>query len=115
MIRLYELIISGVIAGMGGAFMSMAYVSGFTKDMISGRGFIALAAEAMGCGKPLLSSLAALLFGFTDSLANNLQVLGLSSDLARMFPYVITIVALSIYASKTARGIRKTKKRHAAK
>ena len=114
-IRLYALIISGVIAGMGGAFMSMAYVSGFTKDMISGRGFIALAAEAMGCGKPLLSSLAALLFGFTDSLANNLQVLGLSSDLARMFPYVITIVALSIYASKTARGIRKTKKRHAAK
>ena len=104
------LLISGAIAGMGGAFMSMAYVSGFTKDMVSGRGFIALAAEAMGRGRPLLSSLAELLFGFTDSLANNLQVLGLSSDLARMFPYVITIIALSIYAGRSARG-RKAKRR----
>lgn len=109
-IRFLALLISGAIAGMGGAFMSMAYVSGFTKDMVSGRGFIALAAEAMGRGRPLLSSLAALLFGFTDSLANNLQVLGLSSDLARMFPYVITIIALSIYAGRSARG-RKAKRR----
>lgn len=109
-IRFYALLISGAIAGMGGAFMSMAYVSGFTKDMVSGRGFIALAAEAMGRGRPLASSLAALLFGFTDSLANNLQVLGLSSDLARMFPYLITIVALSVYAGRSARG-RKMKRR----
>ena len=109
-IRFLALLISGAIAGMGGAFMSMAYVSGFTKDMVSGRGFIALAAEAMGRGRPLMSSLAALLFGFTDSLANNLQVLGLSSDLARMFPYVITIIALSIYAGRSSRG-RKMKRR----
>ena len=109
-IRFLALLISGAIAGMGGAFMSMAYVSGFTKDMVSGRGFIALAAEAMGRGRPLMSSLAALLFGFTDSLANNLQVLGLSSDLARMFPYVITIIALSIYAGRSSRG-RKVKRR----
>ncbi len=109
-IQFQALLISGAIAGMGGAFMSMAYVSGFTKDMVSGRGFIALAAEAMGRGRPLLSSLAALLFGFTDSMANNLQVLGLSSDLARMFPYVITIVALSIYAGRVSR--RRGLKRH---
>ncbi len=101
-IRFFALLISGAIAGMGGAFMSMAYVSGFTKDMVSGRGFIALAAEAMGKGKPLLSTLAALLFGFADSLANNLQVLGLSSDIARMFPYLITIAALSVYAWRTS-------------
>ncbi len=112
-IRFYALLISGAIAGMGGAFMSMAYVSGFTKDMVSGRGFIALAAEAMGRGRPLLSSLAALLFGFTDSLANNLQVLGLSSDLARMFPYVITIIALSIYAWRSS--ARRTMRRRGAK
>ena len=109
-IRFLALLISGAIAGMGGAFMYMAYVSGFTKDLVSGRGFIALAAEAMGRGRPLMSSLAALLFGFTDSLANNLQVLGLSSDLARMFPYVITIIALSIYAGRSSRG-RKVKRR----
>ena len=106
-IRLYALLISGAIAGMGGAFMSMAYVSGFTKDMVSGRGFIALAAEAMGRGRPLLSTLAAFLFGFTDSLANNLQVVGLSSDLARMVPYVITIIALSLYAWRMVKPRRK--------
>lgn len=110
-IRFYALMISGAIAGMGGAFMSMAYVSGFTKDMVSGRGFIALAAEAMGRGRPLLSSLAALLFGFTDSLANNLQVLGLPSDLARMFPYVITIAALSVYAGRVSRQRRAKRKK----
>lgn len=110
-IQFQALLISGAIAGIGGAFMSMAYVSGFTKDMVSGRGFIALAAEAMGRGRPLLSSLAALLFGFTDSMANNLQVLGLSSDLARMFPYVITIIALSVYARRISRqrGMRRRK------
>jgi len=109
-IRLYALLISGAIAGMGGAFMSMAYVSGFTKDMVSGRGFIALAAEAMGRGRPLLSTLAAFLFGFTDSLANNLQVVGLSSDLARMVPYVITIIALSLYAWRTVKPGRKQRR-----
>jgi len=102
-IRFYALLISGAIAGMGGAFMSMAYISGFTKDMVSGRGFIALAAEAMGHGQPLASTLAALLFGFTDSLANNLQVLGLSNDLARMVPYIITIVALALYTWRSAK------------
>lgn len=113
-IRLIALIISGAIAGMGGAFMSMGYISGFTKDMVSGRGFIALAAEAMGRGLPSLSMASAFLFGFTDSLANNLQVLGLSSDLARMFPYIITVIALSVYAwrawSKSAQPGRRLRR-----
>lgn len=109
-IRFFALLISGAIAGMGGAFMSMAYVSGFTKDMVSGRGFIALAAEAMGRGHPLWSTIASLLFGFADSLANNLQVLGIPSDIARMFPYILTIIALSIYAAR-ARGKRKGARR----
>ncbi len=103
-IRFIALIISGAIAGMGGAFMSMAYVSGFTKDMVSGRGFIALAAEAMGRGHPLWSALSSLLFGFADSLANNLQVLGIPSDIARMFPYVLTVAALSLYAARGRAG-----------
>ena len=111
-IRFYALLISGAIAGMGGAFMSMAYVSGFTKDMVSGRGFIALAAEAMGRGNPLWSALSSLLFGFADSLANNLQVLGIPSDIARMFPYVLTIIALSVYAARSGkqRKARKARK-----
>lgn len=97
-IRLQALLISGAIAGLGGAFMSMAYVSMFTKDMIAGRGFIALAAEAMGVGNPVLSMLSALLFGFADALSNNLQLYNIPSELTRLMPYVFTVIALTFYA-----------------
>lgn len=98
--RLIALLASGGIAGMGGAFMSMAYLSMFTKDMISGRGFIALAAEAMGRGMPLLSLLSSLLFGFADALSSSLQLFNIPSELTRLVPYLLTIIALGIYASK---------------
>jgi len=99
--RLVALLLSGGIAGMGGAFMSMAYLSMFTKDMISGRGFIALAAEAMGRGMPILSLLSSLLFGFADALSSSLQLFNFPSELTRLVPYVLTIVALGIYASRS--------------
>ncbi len=46
------LIIAGTLIGMGGAFMSMGYVSFFSKNMVAGRGFIGIAAESMGHGMP---------------------------------------------------------------
>jgi ABC-type uncharacterized transport system permease subunit len=99
--RLIALLISGGIAGMGGAFMSMAYLSMFTKDMVSGRGFIALAAEAMGRGMPVLSLLSSLLFGFADALSSSLQLFNFPSELTRLVPYLLTIIALGIYASRS--------------
>lgn len=99
-IRLEALLISGAVAGLGGAFMSMAYVSMFTKDMIAGRGFIALAAEAMGQGVPWLSMLSALFFGLADALSNNLQLFNLPSELTRLMPYIFTILALAVYAAR---------------
>lgn len=98
LIKMKALLISGAIAGIGGAFMSMAYVSMFTKDMIAGRGFIALAAEAMGFGKPVLSMISALFFGFADALSNNLQLFNIPSELTRLMPYAFTILALAFYA-----------------
>lgn len=99
-IRQTALLISGGLAGLGGAFMSMAYLSMFTKDMIAGRGFIALAAEAMGMSNPFLSFLASLLFGFADALSNNLQLINIPSELTRVVPYLLTIIALAIYAAR---------------
>ncbi len=99
-IRLEALLISGAISGLGGAFMSMAYVSMFTKDMVAGRGFIALAAEAMGHGTPGLSMLSTLFFGLADALGNNLQLFNLPSELTRLMPYVFTIFALAVYAAQ---------------
>ena len=97
-IQLKALLISGAIAGLGGAFMSMAYVSMFTKDMIAGRGFIALASEAMGCGKPLLSMISALLFGLADAVSNDLQLINIPGELTRIIPYIVTVLALAMYA-----------------
>lgn len=99
-IRRNALLISGGLAGFGGAFMSMAYLSMFTKDMVAGRGFIALAAEAMGMSNPFLSFLASLLFGFADAFSNNLQLFSIPSELSRIVPYLLTIVALTIYAAR---------------
>lgn len=99
-IRRIALLLSGVLAGFGGAFMSMAYLSMFTKDMVAGRGFIALAAEAMGMGKPYLSLLASLLFGFADAFSNNLQMINIPSELTRVVPYLLTIISLGIYAAR---------------
>ncbi len=99
-IRQKALLISGGLAGLGGAFMSMAYLSMFTKDMVAGRGFIALAAEAMGLGNPFLSFLVSLLFGFADAVSNNLQLISVPSELTRIVPYFLTIVALAIYAAR---------------
>ena len=106
-VRLKALLISGAIAGFGGVFMSMSYVSMFTKDMVAGRGFIALAAEAMGQGNPVLSTLSALFFGATDALSNNLQLFNFPSELTRLMPYALTIIALAFYAARMKRQLKK--------
>ena len=88
-----SLLIAGALCGLGGAYMSMSYVSFFSKEMIAGRGFIGMAAESMGRGTPWGVTLSALLFGAADSLAIRLQLLQLPAQLIQTIPYVITIVA----------------------
>ena len=106
-IKYIALGISGALAGMGGAFMSMGYMSSFNTNMTAGRGFIALAAEAMGRGEPIGTMLTSLLFGFADALANNMQSLGLPQELVALTPYVFTIVGLALYAASTLKKNRK--------
>lgn len=92
------LLIAGILAGLGGAFMSMGYVSFFSKEMIAGRGFIGMAAEAMGRGNPFGIFLSSALFGIADSLATRLQILSFPSQLVQTIPYIITIVGISVYS-----------------
>ncbi len=106
-IKYIALAISGGLAGLGGAFMSMGYMSSFNTNMTAGRGFIALAAEAMGRGEPIGTMLTSLLFGFADALANNMQSLGLPQELVALTPYVFTIVGLALYAASTLKKNRK--------
>ncbi|MGH4036249.1 MAG: ABC transporter permease [Sphaerochaeta sp.] len=94
------LVIAGTLAGLGGAFMSMGYVSFFSKNMIAGRGWIGMAAEAMGRGNPFGIFASSLIFGIADSLAIRLQLFDLPSQLVNTIPYVITIITISIYSYK---------------
>ncbi len=102
-----SLILAGALCGLGGAYMSMSYVSFFSKEMVAGRGFIGMAAESMGRGTPWGVMLSALLFGAADSLAIRLQLLQLPAQLIQTIPYVITIIAIAIYSysrSKQKKG-----------
>ncbi len=98
-IQYIALLSSGLLAGFGGAYMSMGYISWFAANMTSGRGFIGLAAAAMG-GTPLGTMLSSLLFGFADALSNAVQALQLPSEFVRMIPYVATIIGITIYSAK---------------
>ena len=102
-IQLIAMLISGVLAGMAGAYMSMGYVSWFARDMMAGRGFIALAAQQLGQETVVGSMLASLAFGAADSLANNLQALRLPSEFVQSIPYAVTIVGLVIYSASKKR------------
>ena len=106
-ISLTALGISGFLAGLGGAYMSMYYSMGFNANMVAGRGFIALAAQAMGRGEPLGAMFSSLLFGTADALRNNMEGTGLPSQLVSTIPYVITIAGLSLYTAST---IKKAKR-----
>ena len=108
-IKYIAMAFSGLMCGFGGAFMSMAYAQGWSQDMVSGRGFIALAAQAMGGGECLGGTLSAIVFGFAQALGIKFSAIGLDSNLASPIPYAVTIVGLVIFA--LVRNNR-TRKRH---
>jgi simple sugar transport system permease protein len=99
---------SGLMSGFGGAFMSMSYAQGWSQDMVSGRGFIALAAQAMGGGECLGGTLSAIMFGFAQALGIKFSAIGMDSNLASPIPYAVTIIGLVVFALVR---ISRTKKR----
>ena len=109
--QVYALIISGLLASMGGAFMSMGFMNGFSQNMVAGRGFIALAAAAMGQLHPVWGMVAALVFGAADALAIVMATMRIPDELVRMIPYLTTIVGLVIFSAmnKRLKDIRKKK------
>ena len=92
------LTIAGVLSGMGGVYMSMGYVSWFAKDLTAGRGWIGIAAAAMSGQHPVGAAVASLFFGVADATANTLPTINLPSQLVLMIPYVVTLLAMCVYA-----------------
>lgn len=95
--RVLNTILGGAIAGLGGAFFTLANGLAFGKEMSAGRGYIALAAMILGGWKPKGALIAALLFGFADNLQNALGVVGVAvpSQFMLMAPYLVTIFAVA--------------------
>ena len=94
--RYIAVVTSGVLAALGGAYLSVAFVGSFNQDMTEGRGFIALAAVIFGKWRPAGALMATLLFGFASALADRLPTF--SQTLATPFqalPYVLTLVAVA--------------------
>lgn len=102
--KLIALLISGVLASFGGMYLSMGYLPYFTTSMTAGRAFIAIAAQNLGQGNPILTMLFALIFGGAMALGNTAQSFRLPSQFASMLPYVFTLIGVWI------RGFQLTKK-----
>lgn len=96
-------IICGMMAGIGGAYLTTCYVNTYSDGIVAGRGFIALSAVIFGRWNSGGVLLACLLFGFCDALQLNLQVMSTDTpyQLFQMIPYLCTLIALSVF------GIRK--------
>ena len=101
--RMIALILSGLFAGFGGQYMSMASISFFTKNMVAGRGFIGIAASNLALGRPLYGLLYALMFAVSQALANQMQLLQMNYQFANMIPYIVTIIGLCITGSAELR------------
>lgn len=103
--KFIALIFSGILAALGGCFMSMGYLSWFTRGMVAGRGFIGIAAQNLGGSAPVPTLLAALVFGVADALSNTLQSLRIPAEFVQMIPYITTLLGLALYAnSKQKKG-----------
>lgn len=109
-VKYLAIALSGALAGMGGAYLSMGYVSWFSRDMAAGRGFIGLAAAALGAQSPLGAMLASILFGFTDALSNYMAMLRIPSEFVQMIPYISTVVILTLYARQQTIKVLKADK-----
>ena len=94
-VRYASVIASGMLAALGGAYLSIGFVGSFDQDMTAGRGFIALAAMIFGKWRPFGAFGACLLFGFASALADRLQSsANVSVNLLSTLPYVLTLIAL---------------------
>jgi len=106
--KFIALLLSGVLASMGGMFMSMAYLPFFTTDMVAGRGFIGIAAQNLGRGSPLWTMLYTLVFGATMAIGNVAQSFRLPSQFASMMPYLITLIGLVVFGMANKKNKEKT-------
>ncbi|MBD2447375.1 ABC transporter permease [Nostoc sp. FACHB-152] len=102
MVRYCAVVLSGCLASLGGAYLTLVEIRFFSEGMSAGRGFIAIAALIFGRWHPIGSALACLLFGATEALQLRIQALGanIPYQFLVMLPYAIALFALVGLAGK---------------
>ena len=110
-IALFAILWSGLLCGIAGTYLSTVSVTGFTEDMVQGRGFTAFSALIFGNGNPFVTWAVSILFGFADALGIRIELnnSGFPSSIIKMFPYVLSVVALagSCYVREVSRKRKK--------
>jgi len=100
-VKMAALLLSGVFGALAGLYLSMGYVSWFSRDMTAGRGFIGVAAATLGGNMPLGTFIASFFFAIVSTVAIYISSLNIPSQLIQMIPYLITILALAFFAIRT--------------
>jgi simple sugar transport system permease protein len=104
--RYQALMVTGLLCGIAGAYLSTAQNAGFLRDMTAGKGYLALAALIFGKWRPVPALLACLLFAFTDALQARLQGVPLPLvgvmpvQLIQALPYLLTIFLLAGFVGR---------------
>jgi ABC-type uncharacterized transport system permease subunit len=96
-VRYTNVLLGGVVAGIGGAYFTIGSTGSFENEMSAGKGFIGLAAMIFGGWNPIGGALAGLVFGFADAIQGRLSILNIAipSEFLLMLPYIVTIVVVA--------------------
>lgn len=97
-VRYQAMLISGILASLGGMYLSMGYVNRFTSGMVAGRGYIALATNAMAGGSALMGMVSSILYGFGSGISIYLQNNNVDPYLITIIPYASIIVFYVIFS-----------------
>lgn len=99
-VRLIAIIFSAILAALGGAYLSMGYMSIFSSNMTASRGWTGIAANAVGGGNFLIVILTTVVFSFAQGIVNRLALTALPSELVNIIPYVCVMMAMIILSVK---------------
>lgn len=94
-IKYIAVVCCGMLAGLGGAYLSIDHLDMYVRDMSAGRGYIAVAIMILARYNPIMVVLCALIFGFSDAVQISLQGYGVPSQIMAMIPYMVTLLVLA--------------------
>ena len=106
-VRIIAVLISGLLAALGGAYMTTGYLSIFTKNMIAGRGWIGIAAQAMGGTSMLGVAITTFVFSLFQAITNVFSLYDLPSELINIIPYIGVLLGIILFSVSTYRRSKK--------